>query len=80
MICFINCYRPPGQKLDQKYVFRDRKALDKSQISHHSGILVTWLLKAKEPCASQGSLTFSEDTAELPFIHPVQQLICLKVT
>lgn len=36
-------------------VFRDRKALDKSQISQHGRILITWLLKAKEPCTNQGS-------------------------
>lgn len=28
-------------------VFRDRKALDKSQISHHGEILITCLLKAR---------------------------------
>lgn len=60
--------------------FRDRTALNKSPIFHHSGVLIIWLLKAKEPCASEGSQTFSEDTTELPFIQLVEQLTYLNVT
>lgn len=51
--------------------FQRQKTPNKSQIFHHSGILITWLLKAKELCASQGSQTLSEDTLELPFIQLV---------
>jgi len=36
-------------------VSRDRKALDKSQVSHHGGILITRLLKARESRTNQGS-------------------------